>query len=102
VLSSGKLSGRSRHTASGGVSVLRTNAGTLVVLESDFSFDGAPDPKLAFGKAGYDKDTIFSPLRSNGGAQVYALPSGFDPTGYDELWIWCEKFNVPLGVAKLR
>lgn len=102
VVGSGRLEGRSRHTASGGVSLLKTRTGYLLVLESDFSFDGAPDPKLAFGKDGYAKETLFTKLRSNGGSQVYVVPEGIDPTRYDEVWIWCEKFGVPLGVASLR
>ena len=99
---SGRFEGHSRHTASGGASLLKTESGYLLVLESDFSFDGAPDPKLGFGKQGFAKDTLFSKLRSNGGSQVYAIPEGIDPTRYDEVWIWCEKFGVPLGVASLR
>ncbi len=28
---------------------------------------------------------------------IYAI----DPTSYNEFWVWCEKFSVPLGVARL-
>ncbi|WP_432612907.1 DM13 domain-containing protein, partial [Litoreibacter halocynthiae] len=35
------------------------------------------------------------------GASTYKIPAGIDPDDYNEVWIWCEKFNVPLGVAKL-
>ena len=102
LVGSGRFEGRSRHSAEGGVSLLKTESGYQLVLESDFSFDGAPDPKLGFGKQGFAKDTLFSKLRSNGGSQVYAIPEGIDPTRYDEVWIWCEKFGVPLGVASIR
>ncbi len=102
ILGSGRLEGRSSHTAQGGVTVLKTAGGALVVLEADFVFDGAPDPKLAFGKDGYARETLFTKLESNTGAQVYRVPDGIDPTRYDELWIWCEKFGVPLGVASLK
>ena len=27
--------------------------------------------------------------------------AGINPDDYNEVWIWCERFNVPLGVAKL-
>ncbi len=102
VLASGRLEGRSRHTARGGVTLLRTEQGTLLVLDRDFAFDGAPDPKLAFGKGGYARETLFSELASNDGAQVHVVPARIDVTRYDEVWIWCEKFDVPLGVASLR
>ncbi|MCB1403372.1 MAG: DM13 domain-containing protein, partial [Rhodobacteraceae bacterium] len=67
----------------------------------DFAFDGAPDPKVALGQDGYRKDTLLGPLRSETGAQSYALPEGLDPAAYNEIWIWCERFDVPLGVATL-
>ncbi len=98
----GRFEGRSRHTAEGGVTLLSTESGYLVVLEADFAFDGAPDPKLGFGKGGFVQGTLFSKLRANRGAQVYEVPRSVDPAAYDEIWIWCEKFGVPLGVASLR
>jgi hypothetical protein len=102
VLASGKFRGQSGHATSGGVSVVKTATGYVVVLEPDFKFDGAPDPKLGFGRGGYDKSTQFSELRSNSGRQSYEISSTIDPSAYTEVWVWCEKFSVPLGVAKLK
>jgi hypothetical protein len=102
VLATGAFEGRSNHTTTGVVSVKRTAEGVIVVLEDSFSFDGAPDPKLGFGKGGYDPTSKFSPLRANSGEQVYDLPASVDPDGYDEIWVWCEQYSVPLGVAKLK
>ncbi len=102
VLASGKFQGQSGHATSGGVSLVKTAKGTLVVLEPDFKFDGAPDPKLGFGKNGYVKSTQFSKLQSNSGEQTYEIPSSIDPADYTEVWVWCEKYSVPLGVATLK
>jgi len=102
VLASGAFSGKSGHTASGGVRIVRTGAGVTVVLGPDFKFDGAPDPKLGFGKDGYVKATQFSVLKSNNGEQTYDLPAGLDPADYNEVWVWCEQYSVPLGVATLQ
>ncbi len=102
VLASGKFQGQSGHTTSGGVSVVKTAKGTLVVLGPDFKFDGAPDPKLGFGKNGYVKSTQFSKLQSNSGEQTYEIPSSIDPADYTEVWVWCEGYSVPLGVATLK
>ena len=102
VLASGAFSGKSGHTASGGVRVVKTGSGVAVVLDPDFKFDGAPDPKLGFGKNGYVKSTQFSPLKSNSGEQTYDLPAAIDPADYTEVWVWCEKYAVPLGVATLE
>ncbi len=102
VLASGKFQGQSGHATSGGVSLVKTAKGTLVVLEPDFKFDGAPDPKLGFGKNGYVKSTQFSELKSNSGKQTYEIPSTIDPADYTEVWVWCESYSVPLGVATLK
>lgn len=102
IIFNGTFEGRSDHIVTGGVTVLETDSGTIVVLESDFSLDNAPDPKLAFGNNGYDSSTLFSPLESNTGAQVYVISDDIDPEDYNEIWVWCEKFNVPLGVAKMN
>ncbi|MDA2915608.1 DM13 domain-containing protein [Nitrospinae bacterium AH_259_B05_G02_I21] len=102
IVASGTFEGRGGHIASGGVTVLKTGDGYVVRLEPDFRFNGAPDPKLGFGKDGYESSTKFSALRSNSGMQTYRLRGSIDPTTYDELWLWCEQFDVPLGVAHLK
>ncbi len=102
VLASGEFRGQSGHAASGGVRVLKTTQGAVVVLGPDFKFDGAPDPKLGFGKNGYVKSTQFSALESNSGEQTYDIPATIDPADYTEVWVWCEKYSVPLGVATLQ
>ena len=102
VLASGAFSGQSGHAASGGVRVVKTRTGIAVVLGPDFKFDGAPDPKLGFGRNGYVESTQFSALRSNSGEQTYEIPAAIDPADYTEVWVWCEKYAVPLGVANLE
>jgi hypothetical protein len=93
----GTFKGKKGHVTTGSVEV----HGDKVILGADFFFDGAPDPKLAFGKNGYDASTLMGPLKSNSGASSYAIPTGINPEDYNEVWIWCEKFNVPLGLATL-
>lgn len=93
----GQFVGQKGHKASGGVAVVKTATGAAVVLEPDFRFDGAPDPRLGFGKDGYDPATQFSALQANQGMQRYELPAALDPGAYNEVWVWCERFSVPLG-----
>jgi len=102
VLASGAFRGKSGHAASGGVSVVKTETGVRVVLAPNFKFDGAPDPKLGFGKNGYVKASQFSALKANDGEQTYDIPAALDPAGYNEVWVWCEQYSVPLGVANLE
>ncbi len=101
VTARGSFEGRSDHVTTGHARILRSNGQWLVELEDDFFFDGAPDPKVALGNQGYDADTILSPLRTDQGRQAYALKAGLDIGDYTQVWIWCERFNVPLGVAEL-
>lgn len=98
----GAFSGQSGHVTKGNVTVEKTANGVVVVLQDNFDFDGAPDPKLGFGKNGYVPATKFSVLKANKGKQVYELPGSIDPARYNEIWVWCERFSVPLGVAKLQ
>ena len=103
MIASGEFMGASKHVTSGGVTVVQTDAGAVVVLGDDFSLDGAPDPKVGFGKDGvYDSKAQLSHLGSNKGGQSYPIPASVDPSQYNEVYIWCEKFSVPLGVAKLN
>lgn len=99
VIKSGQFEGRSDHETSGGVSIIVTDGQTLLVLEEEFSLDGAPDPKIGFGKNGFDSATLFSKLEDKAGAQVYVIPASIDVSEFNEVYIWCEKFDIPLGVA---
>ncbi|SDW78894.1 DM13 domain-containing protein [Litoreibacter albidus] len=97
----GKFKGASNHKTTGRAELVKSGSGGTVELMGDFTFDGAPDPKVALGKNGYDPKTLMGPLKSLNGASSYKIPAGINPDDYNEVWIWCEKFNVPLGVAKL-
>ncbi|MEM9044494.1 MAG: DM13 domain-containing protein [Pseudomonadota bacterium] len=99
---SGVFIGKSNHVTTGHASVARKGKKWVVVLEEDFTFDGAPDPHVALGADGYRKDASLALLQSNDGKQVYEIPANLDVADFNEIWIWCNKFSVPLGVAKLK
>ena len=45
----GTFTGASDHITTGGVKIIKTaNGGAVVILDSDFSLDGAPDPRVGF------------------------------------------------------
>lgn len=99
----GTFKGLKGHVTTGTASIIRSGKSWAISLGSDFTFDGAPDPQIAFGNNGkYAKGTNFAKLSKNRGAQVYVVPKNLDVGDYLEVYIWCEKFTVPLGVAKLR
>jgi len=93
---SGTFTGLNNHVTLGTATVVQTDSGYVIELGEDFSFDGAPDPKVALGNDGkYDPATLIEPLRDNKGAQSYKVPG-------NEVYIWCEKFSVGLGVASIQ
>lgn len=99
----GTFTGLSNHVTKGDVSVVKTSDGYEIHLSENFWFDGAPDPRVGFGKDGTFVDaTDFEVLKSDTGAQVYKVPADIDPTQFDDVFVWCRKFSVPLGVAKLN
>lgn len=102
VMKKGSFEGRSDHSVTGGVSVLETNNGYVIRLEENFVLDGAPDPRVALGKDGYDEETLHPTIIEKTGKQEYTLAEGVDPKQYNEVWIWCKQFEVPLGVAKIE
>lgn len=95
----GKFKGDSNHVTTGGVTVKNGK----IVLESNFSFDGAPDPRVGLGKGGkYIANTDFAVLKKNTGKQTYSIPANLKDSDFDTVVIWCRKFSVPLGHAKLK
>lgn len=102
IVTSGEFSGLSDHVTSGRVTIRKDNGAHFVVLENDFSLDGAPDPTLGFGNGDYLIETQFSALKTKDGYQTYKLPADLDPTQFSQIYVWCEKFSVPLGVASIN
>lgn len=104
IAASGAFTGASDHITTGGVSIVKTaDGGAVVILDSDFSLDGAPDPRVGFGVDGVYKDaTDLGELVSKTGVQVYIVPPSVNVDDFNEVYIWCRKFAVPLGVAALN
>lgn len=100
-VSAGEFSGLSDHITTGGAAITGEPGAYKLVLASDFSLDGAPDPIVGFGNNGtYSPATKLGSLQNKTGGQTYDLPANFNPADVSEVYIWCEKFDVPLGVAK--
>jgi len=104
VTATGTFTGASDHITTGAVSVVEQSDGsTVVILGEDFSLDGAPDPKVGFGVNGkFIAAADLGELTSKNGRQVYTVPANVDPNDFNEVYIWCEQFSVPLGVATLN
>ena len=100
----GTFVGASGHDTSGTAQLVKLDSGSYVIrFGKDFKHDGtAPDATVGLGKSGYDKTTDLGKLRENNGAQDYALPAGFDPKGYNQIYVWCTEYAVSLGVAEVK
>ena len=102
-VATGSFEGRSDHITLGAVSIHQVGDAYELVFAGDFSLDGAPDPTVGFGIDGaYDASTTLGALKQKTGAQSYTLPASFDPSAVNEVYVWCDKFDVPLGVANLQ
>ncbi len=98
----GTFVGLSNHETSGHGSVFWDGGNWVISLASDFAFDGAPDPVVGFGNNGqYDTGSTIGPLTADTGASVYIVPASVDVGQYNQIYIWCEEFAVPLGAADL-
>ena len=101
ILKTANFTGQGGHTVSGEVQIIKKGEIHYLVLQDDFSFDGAPDPKIGFSKKDdFSEDSLFSGLNLDKGKQIYRLPFDFNPDDYDEVTIWCDKFNAFLAEAK--
>ncbi len=100
---SGQFTGASNHVTSGGVTVSKDAQGYIVTLGPQFFLDGAPDPKVGFGVNGkYVDGTLIGLLKSNTGSQSFRVPASLNVGSFTDVFIWCEKFSVPLGSARLN
>lgn len=100
---SGSFYGVSGKTTTGGVTVSKDAQGYIVTLAPNFSFSGAPDPKIGFGSNGrYADGTLIGLLQSNNGSQSFRVPAHIDVNQFNEVHLWCEKFAVGLGVAPIK
>ena len=104
VSATGTFTGASDHITTGGVSIIKTsNGGAIVILDSNFSLDGAPDPKVGFGIDGqFVAASDLGELTNKDGLQAYVVPASVNVDDFNEVYIWCEQFAVPLGVAALN
>ena len=103
IAASGSFTGANDHITTGGVQIVKTaDGGAVVILDSDFSLDGAPDPRVGFGKDGeYVAATDLGKLQNLTGVQVYVVPPTVNVDDFNEVYIWCLQFNVSLGSADI-
>ena len=100
---SGSFSGASGHVTKGSVSVTKSGSKLVIKLGKNFFLDGAPDPYVALGNGSKPiKGGLIAVLRKNKGSQTYSANASSALSKATHAIIWCKKFAVPLGVARLK
>lgn len=91
------------HNGSGTVSLMINEDSYIVGFQPDFNVQNGPDLYVGLGKDGkYIEGSEISKLKGNIGSQNYEVQAKFDPTQYNEVWIWCKRFSTPFARAILR
>jgi hypothetical protein len=95
------LIGKSDHDTVGTISLYQSEEYPVVVFEPNFRVNGAPDMVVALGTDGYRPDTALGALLRPNGRQAYAVPRAFDMQRYNEVWLWSQSADEPVGIARL-
>ncbi|WP_329232971.1 DM13 domain-containing protein [Streptomyces canus] len=102
------------HATSGTVKLVRLVDGSHVVRLENLDTSNGPDLRVWLtdapvkeGEAGWHvfddgKYVSLGKLKGNKGSQNYALPRDTDPSSYNSVSIWCDRFDVSFGAAELR
>jgi hypothetical protein len=108
----GLLTGRA-HPTSGRASIYQSPDGKRDLRLTDFMTSNGPDVHVLLAQSSDEKlaqDFVKGELNSielgilkaNQGDQNYDLPGSADPSRYDAVVIYCERFHAVFGVAKLE
>ncbi|UUU26961.1 DM13 domain-containing protein [Streptomyces sp. DSM 40750] len=111
-LASGELISH-EHTTSGTVKLVRLSDGSHVVRLENLDTSNGPDLRVWLtdaqvleGTAGWhvfdDGEYVsLGKLKGNKGSQNYTVPADVDPSRYTSVSIWCDRFDVSFGAARL-
>lgn len=93
--------GKEHHDTRGTISLYQSRQYPVIVFEPNFEASDAENTVVALGRDGYDGDTSLGSLLRNTGRQAYAVPGELPVGQYNEVWLWNESKNIPLGLARL-
>lgn len=92
------------HEVTGAVQIVSGPEGAILLLSNDFMTSSGPDLRLVLrdstGQAGMQ---VVAPLQQFQGAQQYMLELDEQTLAlFDEVVVYCLKFHVDFGIAKLK
>lgn len=111
-LYTGLLAGRA-HPTSGRASIYQSPDGRRSLRLTDFMTSNGPDVHVVLAQSSDESlkqdflkgqlDSVeLGPMKANQGDQNYDLPDSADLTKYDDVVIYCARFHVVFGLAKLE
>jgi len=111
-LYTGLLTGKA-HPTSGRASIYQVGDGKRDLRLTDFTTSNGPDVHVLLAQStdqnlsktfvkGELDDVELGSLKANQGDQNYDLPDSVDLGKYDAVVIYCERFHVVFGLAKLE
>lgn len=100
---SGTFSGIGSHNAAGKVSVGKGKNGQAVLTMTGITVDKVPDGRIYLAKNfDYASGVELGKLTTFTGAVTFPIPASVDLVKYDSVVIWCKRFDVGIGQAKLQ
>jgi len=102
ILYLGKVEGDSGNEAAGLVSIVSLQDHNFISFNEEYKISDCSDATLYLGNKGAsDPEARIGLMTSNEKSQNYEIPSGFDISKYDEVWIICQSKSKPLGHVSL-
>ncbi len=96
------LVGSGGHHAAGKVTLARGMNNNYQLTLSDIKVDKVPDGYVYLTRNGDRMHAVvLGTLKQFSGTVSYEVPAGVNPDDFDTLLIWCKKFKVEIGRAKL-
>ncbi len=98
------------HQTKGTATIYELASGKRVLRLTGFETSNGPDVHVLLGKAAdaADNDTVkaagyldLGSLKGNKGDQNYDIPADVDPSEFNSVTIWCNRFSVNFGTAPL-
>jgi hypothetical protein len=74
-----EFKGMNDHITTVRAEIAKKDGVFIVNILDNFTFDDAPDIKIAMGNNDFDKSTIIGPLKSLNGASSYEAPRSINP-----------------------
>ena len=97
-----------RKSTNGQIKIINENGKKYLEFDQSFATDNGPDLKVVLHRNSFVSSSIdesdyieIAPLESFRGQQRYLIPEDVDLANYATVAIWCRRFNVTFGYARL-